>query len=381
MAWVFWSCLAVLGFTYAGYPLLMAALARLRPHPIRPLSQCPAMDVLVVAHDAAEMIEDKIDNLLALDYPPDRLRINIVCDGCSDDTAALIGRRLSPRLRLHAFPTRRGKSACIGNVLPVLDRELVLFTDVRQRLDPMAARELASALGDPNVGAATGELVLQASKEYGRGIDAYWRYEKLIRRWESASGSLVGVTGAIYAARREALPEVPPGLVLDDMWIPLGVASVGYRVVSVPTALAFDLASARPQAEQVRKRRTLAGNFQLLLRWPDLALPGAHPLAWRLWGHKWLRLLAPWLLALAFVSNAALAPVGWLYAMLLSLQVIAYGLVALGRWRPTTQSWLPVRLCTAFFSLNLSAALALVDFLRNPESHLWNTTRAEGAAP
>ena len=324
MAWVFWSCLAVLGFTYAGYPLLMAALARLRPHPIRPLSQCPAMDVLVVAHDAAEMIEDKIDNLLALDYPPDRLRINIVCDGCSDDTAALIGRRLSPRLRLHAFPTRRGKSACIGNVLPVLDRELVLFTDVRQRLDPMAARELASALGDPNVGAATGELVLQASNDFGRGIDAYWRYEKLIRRWESASGSLVGVTGAIYAARREALPEVPPGLVLDDMWIPLGVASVGYRVVSVPTALAFDLASARPQAEQVRKRRTLAGNFQLLLRWPDLALPGAHPLAWRLWGHKWLRLLAPWLLALAFVSNAALAPVGWLYAMLLSLQVIAY---------------------------------------------------------
>ena len=381
MAWVFWSCLAVLGFTYAGYPLLMAALARLRPHPIRPLSQCPAMDVLVVAHDAAEMIEDKIDNLLALDYPPDRLRINIVCDGCSDDTAALIGRRLSPRLRLHAFPTRRGKSACIGNVLPVLDRELVLFTDVRQRLDPMAARELASALGDPNVGAATGELVLQASNDFGRGIDAYWRYEKLIRRWESASGSLVGVTGAIYAARREALPDVPPGLVLDDKRIPLGVASVGYRVVSVPTALAFDLASARPQAEQVRKRRTLAGNFQLLLRWPDLALPGAHPLAWRLWGHKWLRLLAPWLLALAFVSNAALAPVGWLYAMLLSLQVIAYGLVALGRWRPTTQSWLPVRLCTAFFSLNLSAALALVDFLRNPESHLWNTTRAEGAAP
>ena len=108
MAWVFWSCLAVLGFTYAGYPLLMALLARARPLPVRPLDQAPAMDVLVVAHDAADMIEDKIDNLLELDYPPDRLRINIVCDGCSDDTALLIGRRLSPRVRLHAFPTRRG---------------------------------------------------------------------------------------------------------------------------------------------------------------------------------------------------------------------------------------------------------------------------------
>lgn len=381
MAWVFWSCLAVLGFTYAGYPLLMALLARTRPMPVRRLDQAPAMDVLVVAHDAAEMIEDKIDNLLELDYPPDRLRINIVCDGCSDDTAALIGRRLSPRLRLHAFPTRRGKSACIGNVLPLLDRELVLFTDVRQRLDPKAARELAAALGDPDVGAASGELMLQASNDYGRGIDAYWRYEKLIRRWESASGSLVGVTGAIYAARREALPEVPPGLVLDDMWIPLGIASVGYRVVFVQTALAYDVASHRPEAERVRKRRTLAGNFQLLRRWPDLALPGAHPLAWRLWGHKWLRLLAPWLLVLTFLSNAALAPEAWPYAMLLSLQVIAYGLVLLGRWRPTTQGWTPVRLCSAFFNLNLSAALALVDFLRNPESHLWRTTRAEGVVP
>ena len=381
MALVFWSCLAVLGFTYAGYPLLMGLLARLRPMPVRPLSQSPAMDVVVVAHDAADMIEDKIDNLLALDYPPDRLRVNIVCDGCSDDTATLIARRLSPRLRLHAFPTRRGKSACIGNVLPVLDRELVLFTDVRQRLDPQAARELAAVLGDPNVGAASGELVLQASNDFGRGIDAYWRYEKLIRRWESASGSLVGVTGAIYAARREALPEVPPGLVLDDMWIPLGVASVGYRVVFVPTALAYDLASTRPEVEQRRKRRTLAGNFQLLLRWPDLALPGAHPLAWRLWGHKWLRLLAPWLLVLAFVSNAALAPGGWVYASLLALQVFAYGSVLLGRWRPTLQSWTPVRLCTAFFMLNFSAALALVDFLRDPESHLWSTTRPEGAAP
>ena len=265
-------------------------------------------------------------------------------------------------------------------VLGSLDREVLLFTDARQLLDPGAARALVAVLADPTVGAASGELVLHPNNDFGRGIDAYWRYEKMIRRFESQSGSLVGVTGALYAVRRETLPEVPPGLVLDDMWIPLTVASWGYRVVFVPTAIAYDLAATRAEEEQRRKRRTLAGNFQLLRRWPDLALPGAHPLAWRLWGHKWLRLFGPWLLLTAFVSSAVLATTGPVHALVFALQAFAYALVALGHWFPALLAWKPIRLCTAFFTLNLSAALALFDFLRDPAAHLWQTTRVEETA-
>lgn len=377
---VFWAALTLVGFAYAGYPAVMALRARWHPLPVHSAAVTPGMDVLMIVHNGAPWIVAKQANLLALDYPPDALRINIVCDGCDDNTEVLLRATADPRVRVFAFTERRGKSACIGHVLPALDRELVLFTDVRQRLDSAAARALAGVFADPSIGAASGELILEGAAGFGKGIDAYWRYEKRIRRLESASGSLVGATGALYAARRSALPQVPPGLVLDDMWIPLHVAASGLRVIFVAGARAFDHASTDARAEQRRKRRTLAGNFQLLHLWPQLALPGAHPLAWRLWGHKWLRLLAPWLLLLALLCNVALAANDPLYALLLLAQLAAYVLVILGWMLPVTLRFVPVRLASAFFSLNLSAARALVDYLGNREVHLWHVTRL-GKAP
>jgi cellulose synthase/poly-beta-1,6-N-acetylglucosamine synthase-like glycosyltransferase len=377
MTTVLWISLGLLAFTCVGYPLLMGALAWWRPRPLAGAAQTPRVDVVLVAQDVS-MIAAKLANLGALDYPAHRLRMNLVLDGCAAATADAVRRLLPDDARLFAFPVRRGKSACIGSVLPSLDADVVLFTDVRQRLDAGAVRALTAALGDPTVGAASGELLLEAAEGYGRGIDAYWRYEKMIRRLESASGSVVGVTGALYAARREALRDVPPGLLLDDMWIPLSIAALGYRIVFVPGALARDDAAANPRAEEQRKRRTLAGNFQLLHRWPGLAIPGWHPLTWRLWGHKWLRLLAPWLLLAAFVANAIVARNGGFLALLFGLQVLAYALAGLGRLLPATLALPPVHVCTAFASLNLSAALALRDFLRNPDAHTWQSqpTRA-----
>lgn len=375
MTVLFWTALTLIGFAYVGYPLVMAIRARLYPLPVRSGPVTPGIDVLLIVHNGAPWILAKQASLLAQDYPAELLRINIVCDGCDDNTEALLRANADPRVRVFAFTERRGKSACIGHVLPSLDRELVLFTDVRQRLDEGAARALAGAFADPTIGAASGELMLEDAAGFGKGIDAYWRYEKLIRRLESASGSLVGATGALYAARRSALPQVPPGVVLDDMWIPLRVAETGLRVIFVPTALAFDRASSDAHAEQSRKRRTLAGNFQLLHRWPQLAIPGAHPLAWRLWGHKWLRLLAPWLLLLVLLCNVALAATNPLYPILLLAQACGYLLVILGWALPATLRLAPVRLASAFFSLNLSAARALVDYLGNREVHLWQVTR------
>ena len=378
MSLLFWASLALVAFAYAGYPLLMALLARVRPRPVHAAAALPMIDVLLVVHNGMRELPAKLDNLLALDYPHDRLRINVACDGCTDGSDRFAAQRDPQRIRVFAFGERRGKSACLGNVVPLLDADIVLFNDVRQRIDPAAARALASVLADPTVGAASGELVLEAGDGYGKGVDAYWRYEKAIRRLESASGSLVGATGALYAARRTLIPAIPGGIVLDDMWIPLGIARAGYRTVFVPEAQAFDRTPANPADEERRKRRTLAGNFQLIHLQPALAIPGAHPLAWRLWGHKWLRLLAPWLLALALLANVALAlRGGMLYPLLLALQLSGYAIAVLGRGWPRLATLLPVRLAVAFLSLNTSAMLALADYLRDPEAHLWQTTRLE----
>lgn len=373
---VFWTAIGLLAFTYLGYPALMALLATRGPRREAASTGTPTIDVLLVVHDAAPQLPAKLANLLTLDYPGDRLRVTVVCDGCTDATEAIARSCQDSRVRVRAFAQRRGKSACIGRVLPTLSAQIVMFTDVRQTIDAGAARALATALAGEGVGAASGELVLDGGSGYGDGVNAYWRYEKMLRRFESASGSLVGVTGALYAAWREALPDVPPGLILDDMWIPLAIADAGYRVVSVPQAIAHDRAASDAAAEEIRKRRTLAGNYQLLHRWPRLAIPGGHPLAWRLWGHKWLRLLAPWLLLLALASNIALAATGHgFYLVALGLQLAAYALALAGRLSPRIahRSRL-AHLAAAFLSLNASALLALADYLRNPNAHLWPTT-------
>ena len=383
MSIAFWLALGIVAFTYLGYPAVIAAWARVRARPVRTASQTPSMDVLLVVHNPGNLLQSKLDNLCALDYPHENLRINVVCDGCTDGSELIARSHRSGRIRVFTQQDRRGKSACIGSTLPHLDADLVLFTDVRQRIDGQAARMLAAAFADPAVGAASGELMLETENGYGMGIDAYWRYEKMIRRLESASGSLIGVTGALYAARRIAIHPVPPGVVLDDMWIPLHIAASGFRVVFIPAALAHDRASQDAEEEERRKRRTLAGNYQLLHRWPSLALPGAHPLALRLWGHKWLRLLVPWLLLFLLPANLLLAMNGSrFYLFLLVLQLLAYAMALAGRtWPALGTRIMPVRLASAFFSLNISALLALLDYVKNPNAHLWQTARLDGVAP
>lgn len=379
-ACVFWACLGVLAFTYLGYPLVLAVKAAGRAEPmtrIREAARTVPVDVLLVVHDAAPQLARKLDNLVALDYPSGQLRINVVCDGCTDATEEVARNHPSPRIRVFAFPERAGKSACIDRVLARLDAEIVLFTDVRQPLASNALDALVAALAEPGVGAASGELVILHPEGFARGVDAYWRYEKQIRRLESATGSMVGATGALYAARRSAIGDVPAGLILDDMWIPLQIAAQGYRVVFVPEAIAYDHGSPDAAAEETRKRRTLAGNYQLIHRWPALALPWGHPLAWRLWGHKWLRLIAPWMLLSALASSAVLAVGGdALYQALLALQLAAYATALVGRASPLiARAFMPARLAAAFLSLNASAMLALSDYLRRPDAHLWQTTR------
>ena len=366
-------CAALLAFTYAGYPLLMAWRARRAPAPAVQPEWLPSVSAVLVAHGQPQQLAAKVANLLALDYPPERFRLRIACDGCDRRDAAMARRLAGPRVTVRCFAARRGKSACLGDLLREVDEEVVLFCDVRQRIAPDALRRLLQQLADPEVGAVSGELMLERGDGSGGG-DGYWRYEKWIRRNESASGSVPGVTGALYVARRALLPAVPAGLILDDVWIPLQIAARGARIRFAADALAWDTVAGAAH-EDHRKRRTLAGNFQLLALDPGLLLPWRHPLGWRLWGHKWLRLAAPWLLLFALGISAALATDGGLWAWPFLAQCAFYAAAALGALRPRGRL---LCLAATFVRLNLCAARAPFDFARNPQrSHLW--ARAETA--
>ena len=375
---LFGVSLLLVAFAYFGYPVVIWLRARTHALPIAARDWEPTVDVLVVAHNASAELAAKLATLAALDYPRERMTIHIASDGSTDDTIAIAE---AAGARVHAFAERRGKSACLGDVLPRLTSEIVVLTDVRQRLNAGAVRALLRPLADPAIGAVSGELMFErAESGFGGGVDIYWKYEKFIRRHEAISGSVVGVTGALYAMRRALAPAVPPGLILDDLFIPLAVARSA-RVVFAGDAIAWDRVSEDPAREAQRKRRTLAGNFQIIEREPALLLPWMHPLGWRIWGHKWLRLAVPWLLAIALLCNLALAGTSLFWTVLLAGQLALYALAIVGIAVPSTLGVLPVRIAATFVRMNAYAVLGLFDFVRDRDAHLWRVSAgANGAA-
>ncbi|MEW9625416.1 glycosyltransferase family 2 protein [Rhodanobacter geophilus] len=357
---------------FVGYPLWMLALARWRPRPVQRRVWTPHVTVVLAVHDGAAHVQAKLANLLALDYPPALLDIVVACDGCRDDSAARCRQPGDAHVRVLEFAERRGKAACLNDAVAQARGEVLLMTDVRQRLEPDALRRLVADLGDPGVGAAGGQLRLfDAQTGFAHGIDAYWRYETLVRTSESRSGSAVGVSGALYAMRRELFRPLPPGTVLDDVLVPMQVAAAGWRVVYEPMAVAWDGTSQQPREEQRRKIRTLAGNYQLVQLAPWLLLPWRNPLWFRFVSHKLLRLLAPWLLLALALSTALLAAHHVLFAMTALALAAALAAVVAGRLLPALGGRLPIRLLTAFCYLNLFAAQALLAFARNRRLHLW----------
>jgi cellulose synthase/poly-beta-1,6-N-acetylglucosamine synthase-like glycosyltransferase len=367
-----WGSALLLAHVFVGYPLLIWLWARARPRPVQRKAWLPTVSIVVAVHDGERFIRTKLANLQGLDYPADLIDIVIACDGCHDHTVAIARRSTDPRLTVLDFPNRRGKAACVNDAVALTRGEVLLMTDVRQRLSPSALKELVANLADPSVGAVGGELHMENVRTgFAQGVDFYWRYEKMIRHAESTAGSMIGVTGAIYAVRRSLFKPLPAGTVLDDVLVPMRVAAQGKRVVFEPRAMAWDQPSQEPEAERRRKIRTLAGNYQLLQLAPWLLSPFRNPLWFCFMSHKVLRLLAPWLIVALFLSTGFLFNRHPMYALAFCGLGASALLVGLARLRPGLGGWLPARIAVAFFYLNLFAAQALLAFARNRRLHLW----------
>lgn len=368
----FWIAGGLLAYAYVGYPLLVLARSRIAPRSVARGDWRPTVTAVMTVYNGAGELARKLDNLAALDYPPDLLDVVVACDGCDDDSAA-IARSWSGRpVTVLESGERRGKAACLNDAVAAARGEVLLMLDVRQRLEPDALRRLVACLADPAVGVAAGELRFEdPDTGFAASVDAYWRYEKAIRLAESAGGSSIGVSGALYAVRRALFPRLPPGTVLDDVFVPMQVLRAGHRVVLEPGAVAWDRPSAASGSERRRKLRTLAGNFQLVALAPWLLVPGINPAWLGFASHKLLRLLSPWLLLALLAACLALATVHWFYALALcGLLALALAAVAGARVAALARL-LPVRVATAFVHMNAYAAQALFTWMGNRRLHLW----------
>ena len=365
-------------YTVILYPVLLALLAKWRERPIRREAITPTVSVLIAVRNGGAWLEAKLDSVLSLDYPSGQiLDIVVASDGSTDNTAAIAGRYADHGVRLLTLPLG-GKARAINAALPLLRGEIVFFTDVRQRLEPSCLRRLVSCFADPEVGAASGELViLRGDTLEQASVGAYWKYEFWVRTNLSRLDSIFGATGAVYAMRRSLTSTLPEEALLDDMHQPLGAYFRGYRLVVEAGAIAYDQPSALND-EFRRKVRTLAGNFQILKAYPALLGP-----ANRMWFHffstKLARLLLPHAL-LIIVAASFWLPSPW-RETLLGGQILFYGLaladtVLPGRF-PLKRLTSPIRV----FVVLMAASFCALSIFFVPVDRLWRSAPAKAGPP
>lgn len=361
---IFWGAAGLTFYAYFGYAAWLWLRAILFPRPVQRGRQEPNISIAMVVRNEELVLETKMRNLLELDYPTERCQVVVVSDGSTDGTEEILRTfAQNPRVQIVLNQLSSGKASALNDAVGIAQGEVIVFTDARQKIEPQAVRLLMESFADSDVGCVSGELMLgnPDTGETAEGMGLYWRIEKEIRELEAKSGSTIGATGAIYAVRRELVPEVPAGTILDDVYIPMEVVRRGKRVIFEPRARAWDVASLGAEREFARKVRTLSGNYQLLQLAPWL-LSGSNPVRWEFISHKLLRLIVPFALAAMLVSSIFLPAA--LYRAALLLQILFYSLGLL--------AWLHVgrgplaRMADAaltFVVLNTAAAAAFLNFV------------------
>ncbi|CAN5519931.1 glycosyltransferase family 2 protein [soil metagenome] len=368
MKTLFWVSFALVSYAYIGYAIWLWLYVHLRRLAVRKGPFTPTVSIVIAARNEGKNLPAKLDNIRQLDYPQHLLQVVIASDGSTDDTEQIL-HAAGPSVVPVILRTSHGKAGALNKAVKQTTGEILVFLDARQSVDARAVAELASCFADPNIGAVSGELLLEsaAGQSADSALGIYWKIEKAVRKLESASGSVVGVTGAIYALRRELYTEIPPDTILDDVFVPMHVAHHGKRVIFEPAAIARDLIFKEKGKEFSRKVRTLTGNYQLLQLAPWLLTP-SNPLLFRFISHKLMRLLVPFLLvAMLFASALVGTPLYW---GIFSAQVAFYGLALIGSLNPTAKRLKPVAIANTFVMLNAAAAQAFYNFVAGRKK-LW----------
>ena len=394
MGWLLSISAFLLAYVYAGYPALIGLWARLRPRPVRKGPFAGGVSVLIAAHNEAAALPRKLENLLDLAKTEPIREIWIGLDGCTDGTEEALGKRIqnsefriqngadpnrrtAPRVEIVAFERRRGKAATLNDLMTRATQPVFAMMDARQRVEAGAISKLLENFADEQVGAVSGELVYEtAAGAAQKGAESYWGYEKFIRLSESRVWAVPGATGALYAIRKELCEPIPENTLVDDVLIPMRAVLKGYRCLFEPAARVFDLPSARFGQEGVRKRRTLAGIWQLAGLEPRFFSFGSNPIAFQWISHKFLRLLTPFFVLAGLISLAGMAWEGQKASQgLLGAVGIAILVSFLAFWGGKRVKSRILGLFGAFFGVNWALLQAAWDAVRGRYVAGWTQSR------
>ncbi|MEO6445706.1 MAG: glycosyltransferase [Gemmatimonadaceae bacterium] len=280
-----------------GYPLAVGALAAVFGRSWQ--NQEPQqghVSVIIATRDSAEVVRERVRDLLESDYPPELLQVVVALDPEGALSPTDLRSTFDERVVLVTGEAPGGKACNLNAGVAASRGEILVFSDAAQRFERDTISRLVAALGDPRLGAVSGALHIGRDGAPANLSERYWILERWLRLQESRLHSAIGVTGAVYAMRRAAWHPLPAGLILDDVYAPMNLVLRGYRVGFEPRAVAYDERRFAPGQELRRKARTLTGVLQLCMWLPDVLVPWRNPVWLQFVFHKLLRLLTPYLL-------------------------------------------------------------------------------------
>lgn len=384
---LFWFSLGMILYTYLGYPVLITIMPTHKNLPIKENSSPLSITLLIAAFNEEDVIEEKIKNTLATEYPTEKLQILIVTDGSSDETPQIVKLYSNAGVELLHQPERRGKMAAINRAMPYVRGDIIIFSDANNFYEPDTIPKLAEPFNDPQIGAVSGaKVITKGDGELGNSEGLYWKYESYIKKQESRAGSCTSVAGEILAIRKSAYITPPDHIINDDFYMAMKIIRQGYRLVYIADAKSNERVSPSSKDERIRRTRINAGRYQAIAMAGNL-LPKEAVLRWQIISHKFLRPLVPFFMIIIFLTNVLAVlfpypqPQGLLYhsypfgLIFLTAQIIFYLLAITGTSLEKHKSEGFARLLfylpTFLVNSNYSALLGFLQYIKGKPGHLW----------
>ncbi|RQO69600.1 glycosyl transferase [Pedobacter sp. KBW06] len=382
----FWISIFLIVYTFVGYGFVLYLLVKVKnlfstPFAFKNDTALPGISVLVAAYNEEDIIEEKIKNTLALNYPKDKVQVIFVTDGSTDHTAEKVSAYSEVTL-LHS-DAREGKMAAIKRAIPFLEMEIIVFTDANTFLNKDALLELVKHYQNPKVGAVAGEkriLVEETADASSAGEGFYWKYESLLKKWDYALYSGVGAAGELFSIRKALYQPVESDTIIDDHMIAMRIAENGYIIAYEPAAYAMETASADVKEELKRKIRIAAGGIQSILRLKKAANPFHYPVfTFQYISHRVLRwTITPFLLILALIMNAwiALDTGSLFYQTLFVFQILFYLLSLIGLYFENRNIRIKALFVPYYFCvMNYAVIAGIFRYYQKNQSAAWEKSK------
>jgi cellulose synthase/poly-beta-1,6-N-acetylglucosamine synthase-like glycosyltransferase len=373
---IFWGSFMIMVYVYFGYPFIVGVLSRIRPRVVRKAEIIPEVSIVIAAYNEEANIQEKIHNALNLDYPKDKIEIIVVSDASTDRTDEIVKSFSAEGVVLLQRNERKGKTAAQNAAVTKAKGDIIVFSDANNFIDKNAVRKIVQNFADPDVGCVQGVMQWVSDEDSltGSGGKFYWDYETRLKRSESLLGSMIGVSGFLYAVRKSIYTPLPEDS-LSDFLIALEVYKRGYRSVLEPEAVAREKIYERAGTEFRVRVRTALRAFRVIAKTSWALNPFRYSkLAWQLISHKILRYAVPLFMFLLLLSSIQIR--GTFYRIVLSAQFVFYVLAFLGfkaseKGEKNKMIYIPYYFCL----VNIASLVAFIEMLKGEKYVTWETIR------